>query len=260
MVTMELLPVATGQLTAGDDIVEHIYRNIQIEEKDIIVVSGKVIATVENTLIDLDSIEVSDAAAAWAAEHDRDPGFRQAVLHELKRLNGDILDEESRYMRAEVRPKGLETGTILTAAAGLDESNAPKNQAIGWPQDPVASAVDLRDEIYCATQKHVGIIVSDSCLLPRRQGVVAQALVAVGLDPIESRVDDLDLFGKPLRVTKEAHADQLATAANFLMGSADEAIPVVVVRGHGLPFTDFAGWVPGIEPKEDLFQFHSMSA
>lgn len=84
-------------------------------------------------------------------------------------------------------------------------------------------------------------------------GVTAFALVVVGFDPIENYIGKKDLFGRQLLVTREARADQLATAANFLMGNADQAIPAVIVRGHGLPFSDFAGWVPGIKKEEDMF-------
>ena len=63
-----------------------------------------------------------------------------------------------------------------------------------------------------------------------------------------------DLFGKELKITTEAIADQLATVANTLMGNASQATPVVIIRDHGLPFSDLAGWVPGIEPSEDLFR------
>ena len=63
-----------------------------------------------------------------------------------------------------------------------------------------------------------------------------------------------DLFGKELKITTEAIADQLATAANTLMGNASQSTPIVIIRDHGIPLSDFAGWVPGIEPSADLFR------
>jgi coenzyme F420-0:L-glutamate ligase/coenzyme F420-1:gamma-L-glutamate ligase len=78
-------------------------------------------------------------------------------------------------------------------------------------------------------------------------------LTVSGFDPLISQIDTPDLFGTPLKMTHEATADQLATAANFLMGNADESTPAVVIRDHGLPLTDFHGWVPGIARKDDLF-------
>ena len=79
-------------------------------------------------------------------------------------------------------------------------------------------------------------------------GVTAFALVCVGLDPLLSQQGVEDLFGKPLRITTEAIADQLATAANFVMGNAGQSTPAAIIRAHGLRLSDFAGWVPGIEP------------
>lgn len=251
---MELIPITTGTLHKGDNLIEHILQNADVESGDILVLSSKVVATVEGAAVKLKDIEVSDAARTWAEKHGRNPAFRQAVLNELQRMNGRIVDEESRYMRSEVRPDGLETGVILTAAAGLDESNIDAGYTIGWPHDPVTSAKKIHEEIFQKTGHKIGVVISDSCLLPRRLGVIAQALVAVGFDPIETQIGQPDLFGKPLRVTNEARADQLATAANYLMGNASQATPAVIIRSHGLPMTNFAEWVPGINPEEDLFQ------
>lgn len=254
MVKMELFPIRTGHLQKGGDLVAALLENAAVQANDILVISSKVVATIEGAAVKLEDIEVSDAAQAWAEKHGRSPAFRQAVLNELQRMHGRILDENSRFMRSEVRPDGMPKGTILTAAAGLDESNIDAGYTVGWPHDPVTSAKKIQEEILEKTGCRVGVVISDSCLLPRRLGVIAQALVAVGFDPIETQIGQPDLHGKPLRVTNEARADQLATAANYLMGNANQATPAVIVRNHGLPMTDFAGWVPGIEPEEDLFK------
>ena len=76
-----------------------------------------------------------------------------------------------------------------------------------------------------------------------------------GLDPLLSQKGKTDLFGKPLKITTEAVADQLATAANFLMGNAAQSIPAVIIRDHGLTLSDWEGWIPGIEPEKDLFVY-----
>ena len=166
------------------------------------------------------------------------------------------------------------TGTILVANAGLDESNVPEGYAMGWPRDPVASVAKLREELEEHIKRNKGnrgdkgdsplslvspvsplcaLILTDSCCHPRRIGVTAFAMTVSGLDPLQSQKGENDLFGKPLRITTEAIADQLATAANFLMGNAGQSVPAVLVRDHGLTLSEWEGWVPGIEPKEDLF-------
>lgn len=80
------------------------------------------------------------------------------------------------------------------------------------------------------------------------------ALTVAGFDPIISQVGKQDLFGHDMTMTSEAVADQLATAANYIMGNINQAIPAVVIRGHTLPMTQFSGWVPGMSAEEDMFQ------
>jgi coenzyme F420-0:L-glutamate ligase / coenzyme F420-1:gamma-L-glutamate ligase len=97
------------------------------------------------------------------------------------------------------------------------------------------------------------VILSDSCCKPARLGVTAFALTCAGIDPLKSEVGSSDLFGKPLRMTHEALADQLATAGNILMGNAGQCTPAAIIRDHNIPFSNYSGWVNGIEPKDDLF-------
>ena len=102
-------------------------------------------------------------------------------------------------------------------------------------------------------QLHTAVLLTDSTCRPRRLGVTALALTVSGFDPLRSLIGMKDLFGKDLRLTQEAVADQLATAANMLMGNAGESVPAMIIRNHGIPFSNFEGWVPGIAPKDDLF-------
>jgi coenzyme F420-0:L-glutamate ligase/coenzyme F420-1:gamma-L-glutamate ligase len=149
----------------------------------------------------------------------------------------------------------MKNGWILTANAGLDQSNVPKGHAIGWPSDAVKSIRKLREVFHTTDSgQRIGIIVSDSCCRPMRLGVTAIALLASGIDPIRSLKGTDDLFGRRLRITNEAIADQLATAANAVMGNAAESIPAAIIRDHGIPSSDFEGWVPGIEIEEDIYK------
>jgi coenzyme F420-0:L-glutamate ligase / coenzyme F420-1:gamma-L-glutamate ligase len=259
---MRLIPVPTPLLSKGDDLVEPIIR-AGLAHGDIVVVSSKAVATIEGRLIRLSTITPSTEAEEWSRRCGRSPAFRQAVLDEAERMNGRILPGCPEAMLTELKPTGLPSGVILVANAGLDESNAPEGFAVGWPADPVASVRRLCREIEkClppapapATGRGLGIgtILSDSTCRPRRFGVTAMALTVSGLDPLRSLVGTHDLYGKELQMTQEAIADQLATAANILMGNAAESIPAVIIRDHGIPLSDYEGWVPGIEPEEDLF-------
>lgn len=252
MFPMQLLPISTSRLSPGDSLLDELMKE-NFVENDIVVISSKVIATSENAVIDLTKLKPSDEAKEWSAQCGRTPEFCEAVKSEIQRMNGKVIGHCPGAMLTEVRPNGLPSGSILTANAGLDESNVPKGSTIGWPSDPVNSGNDLRTAIKKKQNVNVAIVISDSCVRPRRWGVTAFALTIAGLDPLSPQQGKKDLYGKELRITTEAIADQLATAANFLMGNADQATPAVIIRKHGLTLSEFSGWVPGIEPDEDLF-------
>lgn len=247
---MQLIPVTTPLVRSGDDLALILRASAEFEDGDIVVISSKAIATSEGAAVDLSALAPSAEALGRSAETSRSPAFMQAVLDETARLNGRVAGACPGALLCELRPEGLRTGTILAANAGMDESNIDLGSAVGWPHDPVASAKRLRKEL----NLNCAVIVCDSCCRPRRLGVTAYALSVCGMDPLRSEVGHTDLFGRELRVTVEATADQLATAANMLMGNAGQSAPAAIIRGHGIPLSDFCGWVDGIEPEQDLFR------
>lgn len=248
-VRMHLIPLSTPLLKSGDDLAAILSASAKIQEGDILVISSKAISTVECGAIDLSAITVSKDAKEWSKKTGRSPEFCEAVLMELKQLHGKAVSACPGAILTEVRPDGLPSGTILTANAGLDESNIQKGFAIGWPVDMVKSVQNISSKI----GKRTAVIISDSCCVPRRRGVTAFALVCAGIDPVVDLIGRKDLFGKQMRITNEAVADQLATAANILMGNEAQSVPAVIIRDHAIPSSEFCGWVPGIEPEEDLF-------
>jgi len=247
---MLLIPVPTRKLKKGDPLGAILTRDAGFNSGDILVISSKAIATTEGSALDIHSLVASQEASVWSQKTGRSPEFCEAVLQETKRLNGRVAGHCTGALLTEVKPEGLAKGTILTANAGLDESNVAGGEAIGWPHHPDTYAEHLRREL----GGNIAIIVSDSNCRPRRIGVTAFALAVSGIDPFRSEVGSADLFGKNLSMTVESTADQLATAANMLMGNAAQSIPVVIARDHGLTLSDFTGWVDGIEPTEDLFR------
>ncbi len=281
---MLLLPLHTPIIRPGDDLAAILHhepelpmgtrseRSERFMAGDILVISSKAVATAEGTRIDLASLSPSPDAERYARATGRSAPFMQAVIEETARLQGRIISASPGALLTDVRPHGLPRGTILTANAGLDESNVEPGYAVGWPKDPVASAVRLKRNLESLMAspssdssdssprtkpeqtKRIATIITDSTCHPRRAGVTAFALACAGIDPLLDRKGESDLFGRVLRITSEAACDQLATAANFLMGNAGQSIPAVLIRGHGIPPSDFAGWVPGIEPGEDLFR------
>ncbi len=246
--SMLILPVRTKRLQAGDDLSKIISESIELKKGDILVISSKTIATTEGAAIKLSNVQISPEAIELSKKCDQDSHFTQAVLNEMNRLNGTIVGTCPHCVLTSLKPKGMTIGTILCPNAGLDQSNIEIDYAIGWPKDPVLSAKNMRMKLDCP------IIISDSNCRPGRLGVTAFALVCCGIDPMKSEIGSKDLFGKPMHLTEEAVADQLATAANFVMGNAGQSIPAALIRDHEIPSSDFCGWVEGIKPDEDLFR------
>jgi len=245
---MEILPLCTRIFERGDNLALEIAQTGLIEPNDILVVSSKVVAVTEGSAIRLSELLPSSEAKNLAEDTGLSPAFVECILQETKRMNGEILGCCPHAILTSLRPDGMKKGRILCPNAGADLSNAEDGFAIPWPKDPVLSAKKLRETL------GVPIIISDSCCHAGRLGVTAFALSVAGFDPIVSKVNEQDLYGKKLRITHEAVADQLATAANTVMGNAAECTPAAIIRGHGLSPSEFLGWVDGIEPEEDLFR------
>ena len=245
---MHILPIPTRLLKSGDDLPKILRETNLLKSNDILVISSKAVATCEGAAIDLSKMNVTEEAKALAKKCNQDETFTQAVLEETKRLNGEVIGTSPYALLTSLRPTGSKKGRILCPNAGLDRSNIQKGFAIGWPKECVKSVQNLYSSL------KLPIILSDSCCRPGRLGVTAFALVCAGIGPLKSEVGHKDLFGLSLRVTQEAVADQLATAANAVMGNAGQSVPAAIIRDHGFPKSNFCGWVDGIEEDDDLFR------
>lgn len=242
---MLVLPITTPLLRRGDDLGKLIKPSVK--EGDIVVVSSKAVATVEGSTVHLDALTPSHEALRLSSQCNQDPRFTAFVLQECLRMNGSVVGVSPHVLLTSLRPAGMR-GRILCPNAGADQSNVEKNHAVGWPIDPATSAESLRKAI------GVPVIISDSCCVLGRLGVTAFALACAGIDPHRSEVGTKDLFGKAMRLTQEAVADQLAVAANTVMGNSAQSVPAAVIRNSGIPVSSFSGWVDGIDASEDLFR------
>ena len=171
-------------------------------------------------------------AESLAAQVDKDPRLVEVILSESQRVvrhRPGVLIVEHRL------------GFIM-ANAGVDRSNV--DPALGTepvlllPRDPDASAARLRDRLGAHFRSRPAVIVTDSWGRAWRRGTVGIALGAAGLPALMDLRGRSDLFGHELRVTETGFADEIASAASLIMGQADEAQPVVLVRG--LSWTDAA--------------------
>jgi coenzyme F420-0:L-glutamate ligase / coenzyme F420-1:gamma-L-glutamate ligase len=238
--------VSTQIIRPGDDIVSVLTGalskvNDSILEGDIIVIAESALATAEGRLINLNTIKPSGRAAALAEQFEMDPREVEVVLQESDSIVGGI----SGFLLC------MKNGTLLPNA-GVDASNAPPGYLVPLPHDPDASADRIRKEIFNRCRAHTGVIVADSRTHAMRVGCSG---VAIGCAGMPSVIDDRgrsDLFGRKLLVTKRALADNIATAAELVMGEADECVPIAIVRGLDIQLTDDVG-IEAIAAEECLF-------
>ena len=195
------------------------------KDGDVLVVAQKIVSKAEGRFVDIATVEPSERAIALAAEVDKDPRFVEVVLSESKRVvrhrPGLLIVEHH-------------LGFVM-ANAGIDHSNVAAEdgaeRVLLLPADPDGSAKALRQHLLSVFGVGVGVIISDSFGRPWRKGTVGVALGADGLPAFVDLRGHPDLFGRELLVTETGFADEIAAAAGLLMGQADEAIPMVLVRG-----------------------------
>jgi coenzyme F420-0:L-glutamate ligase/coenzyme F420-1:gamma-L-glutamate ligase len=218
------------------------------KDGDVLVVAQKIVSKAEGRFVDIATVEPSERAIALAAEVDKDPRFVEVVLSESKRVvrhrPGLLIVEHH-------------LGFVM-ANAGIDHSNVAAEdgaeRVLLLPVDPDGSAKALRQHLLSAFGVGIGVIISDSFGRPWRKGTVGVALGADGLPAFVDLRGHPDLFGRELLVTETGFADEIAAAAGLLMGQADEAIPMVLVRGltWSAPDVPAAGLVRPAE--HDLFR------
>ena len=233
------------EVEEGDDLaeilVEAANRKGGLEDADVLVVAQKIVSKAEGRVVSLDGIEPSEQAYELAG--DRDPRHVEAILRESARVirsRPPLVISETRH-------------GFVCASAGVDASNAKgEGTLVLLPVDPDASAAGIRDGLRARTGRDVGVIVSDSFGRPFRQGTTDVALGIAGITPM------LDLTGRPdptgyeLQATVIAVADELAGAAQLVMGKTDGK-PAAVVRGLDLR-GEGAGRDLLIPPERDLFR------
>jgi coenzyme F420-0:L-glutamate ligase / coenzyme F420-1:gamma-L-glutamate ligase len=218
------------------------------EEGDVLVVAQKIVSKAEGRYVDIASVQASERAISLAAEVDKDPRFVEVVLSEAKRVvryRPGLLIVEHRL------------GFVM-ANAGIDHSNVAAEDGVErvllLPVDPDGSAHALRQHLMNAFGVGIGVIVSDSFGRAWRKGTVGVALGAAGLPALIDLRGHPDLFGRELLVTETGFADEIAAAAGLLMGQADEAVPIVLVRGLGWSAPDQPAAALVRPAEHDLFR------
>jgi coenzyme F420-0:L-glutamate ligase len=199
----------------------------EFKDGDILVLSSKFVSMSEGSIVDLRKIRPSSKAKNLAKNYQMNPSFVEVVIRESDVIFGGL-------------PGFLLTikNGILAPNAGIDKSNIPSNYVICLPIDPFISAENLRMEFLIRSGIKVGIVISDSRLMPTRIGTTGVAIGCSGIEPVEDQRGKKDLFGHIMKFTLKATADALATIGTFVMGESNEAVPLVVIRGSNISFTD----------------------
>jgi coenzyme F420-0:L-glutamate ligase/coenzyme F420-1:gamma-L-glutamate ligase len=208
---------------AGDDLVallaDAAERAGGLEEGDVVVVAQKAVSKAEGRVVDLDEVVASPFAEAVASGHD--PRHVEIVLQEAARV-------------VRIRPPLVIAETrhgFVCASAGVDASNAPApGRLVLLPVDPDASAARLREGLREHAGREVGVVVSDSFGRPWRHGTTDVAIGTAGITPLLDLRGTRDPVGYELRTTTIAVADEIAGAAELVMGKTAR-IPAAVVRG-----------------------------
>lgn len=212
----------------GDDVAKLIVEAAErqgtpIEGGDILVVTHIIISRAEGRVIDLVKIKPSKVAERIAIYTGKDPRLVEVVLGEAKgirRMAPGVLITETRH-------------GFVCANSGVDKSNVPGEDVVALlPEDPDESARRIRQRIEEMTGQRVAVIVSDTHGRAHREGEINVAVGASGLSVIRDRRGERDLFGYVLRVKRTAVADELASAAELVIGQADEGVPVAIIRGY----------------------------
>ena len=229
------------EIEPGADLARLIADATTLEDGDVVVVAQKVVSKTEGRIVRLADVEPSDRARAIAAGGD------------ARRIEV-ILGESARIVR--LRPPLVISQTthgFVCASAGVDASNAPgPDMLVLLPVDPDASAAALRARLRELTGRDVAVIVSDSFGRAWRQGTTDVAIGCAGLAPLVDLGGRRDRAGYELHATVIAVADEIAGAAQLVMGKV-EGIPVAVVRGLDVAGEGTAADVV-MPPERDLFR------
>jgi coenzyme F420-0:L-glutamate ligase/coenzyme F420-1:gamma-L-glutamate ligase len=211
----------------GDDLAETIVDvckkdGVELEVGDVVVVAQKVFSKAENRVVNLRKVVPSGRAEELSKVVKRDARFVELVLREAKR----ILKAAREILLVEDK-RGL-----VCINAGIDKSNVQGRDNFALlPIDPDESAAKCRRRIEELTGKSVGVVICDTYSRPFRRGQVNFAIGVAGLKPFKDYRGKKDLFGKVLKVKNVAVVDEIAAAAELLIGQGQEATPVVVLKG-----------------------------
>jgi coenzyme F420-0:L-glutamate ligase/coenzyme F420-1:gamma-L-glutamate ligase len=238
-----------AEVRAGDSIGQLICdacndQKFDLADGDLLVVAQKIVSKAESQMVALEFIRPSEQAQNLARELGKEPKLIEVILGESRKV-----------VRTGGRAMIVETHHgFVCANAGVDQSNVGLNHVALLPKDADRSARTIRADIRRRTGKNVGVIVSDSFGRAWRIGTVDVAVGVAGINPIKDERGLKDRHGYELKAAVAAVADELASAAELVMGKRG-GVPIVVVRGYDIQFKEEGSVQELLRPEaEDLFR------
>ncbi len=232
MKNLEIIPLkGVPEISSGDDLVQIIGQSGAVLSQDILVVTQKIVSKAENQIVEVDP---------------NDPLSHKPLVEEesvrILRRRGDLIISETKH-------------GFVCANAGIDLSNVQRGQAALLPEDSDRSASRLRDGLKGRFGVNVGVIISDTFGRPWRRGLTDVAIGSAGVLPILDLRGSPDAFGREMQVTEVALVDELASAAELVMGKSS-GIPIAIIRGADESWFGSGSVREEIirDPKDDLFR------
>lgn len=239
------------EIRPGDDLVAMLTAAIRagnhpVAAGDVVVVTQKIVSKSEGAIVALDSVTPSARAGEWARGWNKDPRVIELVLREsvrLVRMERGVIISETRH-------------GLICANAGVDTSNVGPGWAALLPADPDGSAQRLCEGLREAFGVPIGVVISDTFGRPWREGQINVAIGVAGLIPITDYRGGSDTYGQRLVSSAIAVADELAAAAELVMGKTN-GVPAAIVGGTDLGAAEIGqGSARALlrRPEEDMFR------
>lgn len=251
---IRILPIqGIGEVPPGSDLGLLIFKALQsqqlvLQQGDVLVVTQKIVSKAEGRVVRLDEVEPSPFAQKVAETSRKDAHYIEMVLRESRRIvrmDHGVLITETHH-------------GFICANAGIDESNVDGERSITLlPVDPDRSARELRSRLQQLSGKDpdfdIALIISDTWGRPWREAQVNMAIGVAGLEPVVDYRGQVDTYGYELHASIIAVADELASAAELVMGKVDR-VPVALIRGYRYTPAQGSGQMLLRNPAADMFR------
>jgi len=222
LIALEKIPDIVPGADLGEVIVNACkMEGVQLQDGDVVVISSKIVSKAEGRIVDLESVKPSEKARELAKITELDERVVELILRE-----GEVLKTKKGLIITLVR-------SVVCGNSGIDFSNVDGSgrRVCLLPEDPDESARRIRERIRELTGRDVAVLIVDTCGRPFRRGVVNFVIGLSGMNPFRSYVGKRDRYGYTMSKTVVCIADEIAAAAELVMGQGDEGRPVVIVRG-----------------------------